>query len=107
MIHAEQANLNTLYDSFVAKYGRINSRTNVSAFSADNAYYLLSLWRYGTAGNFCEKQICSLSAPFGRSDHHLCRHCLGGTSLSLAEKAKVDMPYMMELTRKSEDAILS
>lgn len=28
-------------------------------------------------------------------------------ALSLAEKAKVDMPYMMELTHKNEDAILS
>ena len=28
-------------------------------------------------------------------------------ALSLAEKAKVDMPYMMELTHKSEEEILS
>ena len=39
IIQAAQVNLNTLYDSFVEKYGRINSRANSSAFSTDNAYY--------------------------------------------------------------------
>ena len=55
--------LKILYDSFVAKYGRINSRTNVSAFSADNAYYLLSsLEVAGQRGKFSlRKQICSLA----------------------------------------------
>lgn len=42
MIQEAQARLNALYDSFVEKYGRINSRANSSAFSTDNAYYLLS-----------------------------------------------------------------
>lgn len=109
MIHAEQANLNTLYDSFVAKYGRINSRTNVSAFSADNAYYLLSsLEVRDSEGNFLRKadmftkrtirQRVTITSVDTASE---------ALALSLAEKAKVDMPYMMELTRKSEDAILS
>ena len=37
MIQEEQAKLNSLYDSFSQKYGRINSRANSSAFSSDNA----------------------------------------------------------------------
>ena len=32
-IKAEQANLNSLYDEFTKKYGLINSRANISAFS--------------------------------------------------------------------------
>lgn len=92
-----------------AMYGRINSRTNVSAFSADNAYYLLSsLEVRDSEGNFLRKadmftkrtirQRVTITSVDTASE---------ALALSLAEKAKVDMPYMMELTRKSEDAILS
>ena len=108
-IQAEQANLNTLYDSFVEKYGRINSRANSSAFSTDNAYYLLSsLEVRDSEGNFLRKadmfskrtirQKISVTSVDTASE---------ALALSLAEKAKVDMPYMMELTHKSEEEILS
>ena len=40
-IKAEQERLNRLYDNFVKKYGRINSRGNNQAFSEDSSYYLL------------------------------------------------------------------
>ncbi|MFR6040337.1 MAG: hypothetical protein ACLUHL_02855 [Dysosmobacter welbionis] len=46
-IQAQQWKLNTLYDAFVDKYGRINSRANSSAFSIDSAYFL-DLWRCWT-----------------------------------------------------------
>ena len=109
MIQAEQATLNTLYDSFVEKYGRINSRANSSAFSTDNAYYLLSsLEVRDSEGNFLRKadmfskrtirQKISVTSVDTASE---------ALALSLAEKAKVDMPYMVELTRKSEEEILS
>lgn len=109
MIQAEQATLNTLYDSFVEKYGRINSRANSTAFSSDNAYYLLSsLEVRDSEGNFLRKadmfskrtirQKISVTSVDTASE---------AMALSLAEKAKVDMPYMVELTRKSEEEILS
>ena len=41
-IRAEQDKLNILYDSFTAKYGLINSRANISAFSQDSSFSLLS-----------------------------------------------------------------
>ena len=41
-IKAEQANLNRLYDEFTKKYGLINSRANISAFSQDSSFSLLS-----------------------------------------------------------------
>ena len=41
-IHELQAELNTLYDSFTARFGLINSRPNAQAFSDDSSYYLLS-----------------------------------------------------------------
>lgn len=109
MIQAEQTHLNALYDSFAEKYGRINSRANSSAFSTDNAYYLLSsLEVRDSEGNFLRKadmfskrtirQKISVTSVDTASE---------ALALSLAEKAKVDMPYMVELTRKSEEEILS
>ena len=109
MIQAEQRHLNALYDSFAEKYGRINSRANSSAFSTDNAYYLLSsLEVRDSEGNFLRKadmfskrtirQKISVTSVDTASE---------ALALSLAEKAKVDMPYMVELTRKSEEEILS
>ena len=35
-IKAEQSKLNSLYDSYTKKYGLINSRANISAFSDDS-----------------------------------------------------------------------
>jgi len=109
MIQAAQAHLNALYDSFAEKYGRINSRANSSAFSTDNAYYLLSsLEVRDSEGNFLRKadmfskrtirQKISVTSVDTASE---------ALALSLAEKAKVDMPYIMELTHKSEEEILS
>lgn len=109
MIQEAQAHLNALYDSFAEKYGRINSRANSSAFSTDNAYYLLSsLEVRDSEGNFLRKadmfskrtirQKISVTSVDTASE---------ALALSLAEKAKVDMPYMMELTHKSEEEILS
>ena len=109
MIQEAQVRLNALYDSFAEKYGRINSRANSTAFSSDNAYYLLSsLEIRDSEGNFIRKadmfskrtirQKISVTSVDTASE---------ALALSLAEKAKVDMPYMMELTRKSEEEILS
>lgn len=109
MIQAEQAHLNALYDSFAEKYGRINNRANSSAFSSDNAYYLLSsLEVRDSEGNFLRKadmfskrtirQKISVTSVDTASE---------ALALSLAEKAKVDMPYMMELTHRSEEEIFS
>ena len=41
-IEKEQQKLNALYDNFSKKYGLINSRANVSAFSQDSSFALLS-----------------------------------------------------------------
>ena len=108
-IQAEQANLNALYDSFVEKYGRINSRSNSSAFSTDNAYYLLSsLEVRDSDGKFLRKaDMFSKRTIRQRITVTSVDTASEALALSLAEKAKVDMPYMMELTHKSEKEILS
>lgn len=41
-IRASQARLNGVYDSFVKKFGYLNSRTNQTAFREDAGYSLIS-----------------------------------------------------------------
>ena len=41
-VEKEQQKLNALYDTFSKQYGLINSRANVSAFSQDSSFALLS-----------------------------------------------------------------
>lgn len=106
-IQAEQARLNELYDDFSKKYGLINARANNSAFSSDSSYCLLSsLEVLDDDGNFIRKadmfskrtikqKVTILSVDTASEAY----------ALSLAEKAKIDMPYMMELTGKSEQEL--
>lgn len=106
-IQAEQARLNELYDDFSKKYGLINARANNSAFSSDSSYCLLSsLEVLDDEGNFIRKadmfskrtikqRVTILSVDTASEAY----------ALSLAEKAKIDMPYMMELTGKSEQEL--
>lgn len=106
-IKAEQVKLNQLYDRFTAKYGLINSRGNSIAFSEDNSYYLLcSLEDVDEDGNLKAKadmftkrtikksvKITSVDTPSE------------ALAVSIAEKAKVDMSFMAELTGLSEEEI--
>ena len=109
MIEAEQARLNELYDSFNEKYGRINSRANNSAFNADSSFCLLSsLEIMDDEGNFVRKaDMFSKRTIRQKVVVTSVDTASEALALSLAEKAKVDMPYMMELTGKTEEQIVS
>ncbi len=107
LIRAKQTELNELYDAFSKKYGLINSRANSSAFSADSAYFLLcSLEVLDDEGSFVRKadmfskrtirQKVAVTSVDTASE---------ALALSLAEKTTVDMPYMCELTGKTEEEI--
>ena len=106
-IRAEQKKLNDLYDNFVEKYGRINSRANNSAFSIDSAYFLLSsLEVLDDERNFVRKADMFTKRTIKQK---VVITSVGTASealaVSLAEKAKVDMAYMEELTGKPEPEI--
>ena len=109
IIKAEQLNLNQLYDSFSAKYGIINSRANSSAFSADSSFCLLSsLEILDDEGNFLRKaDMFSKRTIKQKVIVTSVDTASEALALSLAEKAKIDMSYMMELTGKSEAEIFS
>ena len=106
-IQAEQRKLNTLYDVFVKRYGRITARANSTAFRADSSYFLLSsLEVLDDEGKFVRKADMFSKRTIKRrvvvSHVDTASEAL---ALSMGERAKVDMPYMMELTGKTEGEI--
>ena len=107
MIETEQARLNALYDAFSAKYGIINSRANKSVFNTDNSYFLLSsLEVLDDEGNFVRKaDMFSRRTIKQRIEITHVDTASEALAVSLAEKAHVDMDYMMELSNKTEEEI--
>lgn len=108
-IQAEQEKLNTLYDDFSKKYGIINARANSSAFSNDSSYPLLaSLEVLDDEGNFVRKaDMFSKRTIKQRVVITSVDTASEALSISLSEKAKVDMEYMAELTGKTEQEIFA
>ena len=106
-IRGEQQKLNALYDSFVKKYGRINSRANRSAFEADSSYFLLSsLEVLDNEGAFLRKaDMFSKRTIRQRATTTHADTPSEALALSLAERGQVDLPYMARLTGKAEDEI--
>ena len=106
-IQAQQRKLNALYDAFVDKYGRINSRANSSVFSMDSAYFLLtSLEVLDDERNFVRKADMFIKRTIRQriTITHV-DTASEALAVSLAEKAKVDMDYMAELTGKTEQEV--
>ena len=106
-IKEEQARLNSLYDSFTAKYGLINSRGNSLAFSDDNSYYLLcSLEDVDENGNLKAKaDMFTKRTIKKRVSVHSVDTASEALAISIAEKAKVDMEYMAKLTGLTEEEL--
>jgi N12 class adenine-specific DNA methylase/adenine-specific DNA methylase len=108
-IIGEQHKLNRLYDEFSAKYGLINDRANRLAFSDDSSYYLL-----------CSLEVLDDDGRLERkadmfTKRTIKQHTAVSTvdtasealAVSIAEHARVDLPYMAQLTGKNEDEIIS
>ena len=106
-IQAEQEKLNGLYDDFSKKYGMINARANNSAFSSDSSYCLLSsLEVLDDEGNFVRKADMFTKRTIKQKVTVLAVDTASEAyALSLAEKAKIDMPYMSQLTGKTEQEL--
>ena len=106
-IRTQQEKLNQVYDVYTAKYGVIGNNANKRAFSDDSSYCLLcsleDLNEDGTlkrkADMFTKRTIKKAVAV--RSVETASE----ALALSLNEKAKVDLPYMAQLTGKTEEKI--
>ncbi|MDD3393434.1 MAG: SNF2-related protein [Anaerotignum sp.] len=108
-IRNQQIKLNTLYDSFTAKYGLINSRGNSLAFSEDSSYYLLcSLEDVDENGNLKAKADMFTKRTIKQKRVVTTVDTASeALALSIAEKATVDMAYMSELTGFTFEQLVS
>jgi len=108
-IEQSQILLNQLYDDYTAKYGLINDRANRAAFSDDSSYYLL-----------CSLEILDEEQKLKRKADMFTKRTIKqntvatsvdtaaeALALSISEKARVDMPYMSQLTGKSAEDLAS
>ena len=104
MIRTEQENLNRLYDVYTAKYGLINSRGNYLAFASDESYFLLcSLEVLDDEGNFKRKaDMFTKRTIKPHREVTSVETASEGLALSIGEKARVDLPYMEQLTGKTQ-----
>ena len=104
MIHTEQENLNRLYDVYTAKYGLINSRGNYLAFASDESYFLLcSLEVLDDEGNFKRKaDMFTKRTIKPHREITSVETASEALALSIGEKARVDLPYMEQLTGKTQ-----
>ena len=108
LIHTEQENLNRLYDSFTQQYGLINSRGNYLAFASDESYFLLcSLEVLDDDGNFKRKaDMFTKRTIKPHREITSVETASEALALSIGEKARVDLPYMEQLTGKPKEEII-
>ena len=106
-IENQQKKLNALYDLFQKKYGLLNSRANSIAFSDDSSYPLLcSLEIVGEDGTL-ERKADMFSKRTIKPHETVTKvdTASEALSLSLSEKACVDMDYLCSLTGKSAEEV--
>ena len=108
LIRTEQENLNRLYDSFTQQYGLINSRGNYLAFASDESYFLLcSLEVLDDEGNFKRKADMFTKRTIKPHREIISVETASeALALSIGEKARVDLPYMEQLTGKPKEEII-
>ena len=106
-IREKQVELNQLYDDFSAKYGLINDRGNRLAFADDSSYYLL-----------CALEVIDENGQLKHKADMFTKRTIKpheavtsvdtaseALAVSIAEKARVDMEYMKQLTGKTSDEL--
>ena len=108
-IREKQAELNRLYDDFSAKYGLINDRANRLAFADDSSYYLLCALEIVDEDGKLERKADMFTKRTIKPHEAVTTVDTASEALavSIAEKARVDMEYMEQLTGKTGDELVS
>ena len=106
-VEKEQQKLNKLYDTFSKKYGLINSRANVSAFSQDSSFALLSALEVLDENGELERKADMFTKRTIKPHTPVTSVDTASEALavSMGEKAQVDMEYMCSLTGKTEEEL--
>ncbi len=107
VIKAEQERLSTLYDNYTKKYGLINSRANNSAFSMDSSYSLISSLEVIDEEGNLERKADIFTKRTIRPHEPITSVDTASEALavSMAERARVDMDFMSELSGLSEEKL--
>ncbi len=108
-IREVQKRLNELYDSYVEKYGILNSRANSLAFSDDSSYYLLCSLETVDEDRKHAKKADMFTKRTIKPYRIVTSVDTASEALawSISEKARVDMAYMSQLSGKTEQELAS
>lgn len=100
--------MNAQYDRFTAQYGLINSRANSLAFADDSAYFLLcSLEVLDEEGKLLRKaDMFTKRTIRQRTTVRHVETAEEALGVSIGEKARVDLPYMQELTGMTTEQLV-
>ena len=106
-ITQKQAELNSLYDSFSAKYGLINDRANRLAYADDSSYYLLCALEVIDEDGKLERKADMFTKRTIKPHQAVAVVDTASEALavSISEKACVDMGYMSQLTGKTKEEL--
>ena len=106
-IAALQKRLNEVYDAYTEKYGVIGSNANKRAFSDDSSYCLLcSLEDLNEDGTLKRKADMFYKRTIKRAVAVTSVETSSeALAVSMNEKARVDLPYMAQITGKTEEKI--
>ena len=107
VIQEQQKKLNALYDRFQSKYGLLNARANSTVFSDDNSYPLLCSLEIVAEDGTLERKADMFTKRTIKPHRAVTRvdTASEALSLSLSERAFVDMDYMCSLTGKSAEEV--
>ena len=108
-IREKQVQLNQVYDAFIKQFGHINQAINGRLMDGDSSYSLLCSLEnvdeeghvIGKADIFFKRTIYP-HVPITHADT-----AEEALAVSIGEHGKVNLPYMAQLTGKSEDAIVN
>ena len=106
-ITQKQAELNSLYDGFSAKYGLINDRANRLAYADDSSYYLLCALEVIDEDGKLERKADMFTKRTIKPHQAVAVVDTASEALavSISEKACVDMSYMSQLTGKTKEEL--
>ena len=108
VLQREQRQLGVIYDSFVKKYGYINSKNNLRLFKPDGDSALLFACENVSddeetvtkADVFTKRTIRPYTAVTSTDD------CFEALQISKNERGSVDISYIEELTKKDYDTVI-
>lgn len=106
-LKAAQDKLNRQYDAFTAQYGLLNNNANRRAFSQDSSYCLLASLEIVNENGELERKADiftkrTIRKPVPVTSVDTASEAL---AVSIGEKARVDVPFMAQLSRKTEDEV--